>query len=88
MHYAERVFARGMYGAVNRKTGRIDEVRRVQHLVAFEIDFHQTRRCDFVEHHAVRIEQEVMVRAWHARRDMRKDQIVPTVECNQAIGGS
>src|SRR5438132_13246197 len=85
MHDAERVFARGMYGAVNRKAGGIDEVRRIHHLVAVWIDLHQTRRRDFVEHHAVGIEQKVMLSSWHARGNMREDQIVPAIERDQSI---
>src|SRR5213080_3605413 len=85
MHYAERIFARGMYGAVNRKTGWIDGVRRVHCLVAVRIDLHQTRGSDFIEHHPIRIEQKMMLSPRHARRDMREDQIIPTVKRDQAI---
>ena len=67
MHHAQCVFAGRMHCAVNREASRIDEVRRVDDLVAFEIDFHETRSRDFVEHHAVRVKQEVMLRAGYTR---------------------
>ena len=41
MHNAQRVFARLMHGAVNREAGRVDEVRRVHHFVAGQIDLYQ-----------------------------------------------
>ena len=54
--------------------------------VPFEVDAHQARRSDLLEHEAVRIDQEV-VRAGHARRDVREHQIVPTEMRHEPIAG-
>ena len=42
---------------------------------------------DFIEGQSVRVDQEVVLAARHARRKMRKDQIVPPEMCNQTICG-
>ena len=42
-------------------------------LVAVQVDLHQARRRDLVEHQAVGIDQEVMLRPRHARRDVGVD---------------
>ena len=52
-----------------------------------QIDLDQARRRDFVEHQAVRVDQEVMVGARHARRDVGVDQIVPAIQRDEAIAG-
>ena len=60
---AQRVFARGVDGRVDREARRIDVVRRRRDDVAVEIDLHQRRRRHLLEEHPVRVDQEVVVRA-------------------------
>ena len=40
-----------------------------------------------MKHHAVGVDQEIF-RAWHLGRDVRKDQIVPTMGGHQPVTGS
>ena len=56
-------------------------------LVAVEVDLDQTGSGDFVEHQAVGIDQEMMLRSRHPRRDVGVDQIVPAVMRDEAIAG-
>ena len=58
----------------------------VDDLVAVDVDLHQARRGDLLEQQAVRIDQEVMLRPRHARRDVREDHVVPAVQCDQPVG--
>ena len=75
-----------MNRTVDREAGGIDLVGRCHHLVAGEIDLDQTRGGDLVEHHAVGIDQEVMLGPRHARREVREDEVVPMKMRDQSIG--
>jgi hypothetical protein len=87
MKHAAGVLAHLVDRRMDGKAGRVDAVFAFAELVAVEIDLHQARRGDFLEHQAVRVDQEVMVGAGDARRDVGVDQIVPAIECDQAIAG-
>ena len=54
-------------------------------LLAVEIDLDEARRGDLVERHAVRIDEEVVLRSGNARRDVREDQIVPAVQRDEPV---
>ena len=69
------------------EAGRVDAVFALAELVAVKIDLHQARRRDFLEHQPVRVDQEVMVGARQACRDMREDEIVPVEHRHQPIAG-
>ena len=84
---ATGVFANFVNRRVNDEAGRIDLVRALGELIAVEIDFHKARCGDFVEHQSVRVDEKMMLRSGHARRDMRIDQIVPAIQCDQPVGG-
>src|SRR6056297_2130864 len=87
MHYAGGILTNRMDGAVNGETGRVDvELVRVD-LVPFLVDAYQAGGRDFLEHHAVRIDQEMVLVTGNPQGNMREDQIVPAVEGNQAVGG-
>jgi hypothetical protein len=85
VQHALRVLAPGVYRAVDGEAGRIDVVRAVQHLAPGEVDLDEARRGDLVEHHPVRVDEEVMLGAGHARRDVGEDQVIPAVMRHQAI---
>ncbi len=62
---------------VNDKTGRIDAMTsHILNYVAVPVNLHQARRSDFIEHHAVRIDQHVFA-AGHARGEVCEDQVGP-----------
>ena len=73
MHDAKRVFSRSMHRTVNGEAGGIDGIRRFHHDVAGQIYLYKAGRSDLVEHHAVRIKQEVMFRSGNTGRDVRED---------------
>jgi len=68
-----------MHGTMNRKSSRIDLIWRGHHYVSFKIHFYQNRGRDLFKHHAVRIDQEMMVGGRHTSGDVREDKIVPPV---------
>ena len=84
---AVHVGARLMDRAVNDKTRVVERVLRRQQDIAFLIQFEQRRGGDLAETHSVRIDQEVPRFARHTARDMRRDEIGPAVEVDQAITG-
>ena len=43
--------------------------------VAIAVDLHQVGGAHLVEHHAVLVDEEVVLRARHARADMRVDEV-------------
>ncbi|MNT46403.1 hypothetical protein D3C72_1830410 [compost metagenome] len=81
------VLARGVDRRVDGETGGIDEAGRVLNDVAVQIDLHQRRGCNFIEIPAVGIDQKMMLRPWHAGRDMGEDHVVPAVQSHQPIQG-
>src|SRR5271165_6912479 len=73
--------------AVNDEACRIDWPGTIDHLVALHVDFHQARGRDFVEHHAVRINEKMMLRSRYPRGDMGEYQVVPMEMRDQTISG-
>src|SRR6266536_3103243 len=73
---------------MNGKAGGIDIILRGHHLAAFKINFHQRRRGNFLEHPAVWIEEEMVLGSRHASGDVGKDEIIPAIERDEAIGCS
>ncbi|MNT08245.1 hypothetical protein D3C72_1429810 [compost metagenome] len=86
VHHAADFGARLVHGAVDDEAGRVDVIRRFQHGLPFVVDLDQARRRDLVEHHAVGVDQELVRRIGHARRDMREDQVVPAEVGHQPVG--
>ncbi|KAG0923630.1 hypothetical protein G6F31_019432 [Rhizopus arrhizus] len=69
--------------------GRIDAVtggRRAED-IAGQIDLDQAGRGDFVIHHAVGVDQQVIVRAGDARGDMVVDQVAHSEVRHQPVAG-
>src|SRR5262245_60732923 len=73
--------------AVDREPRRVDVVRAVLDLATLEIDLDETRGGDLLEEVSVGIDQEVMLRTRHARRDVREHEIVPAKERHQPVAG-
>ncbi|MNP51903.1 hypothetical protein D3C76_1462580 [compost metagenome] len=54
---------------------------------AIDVDLDQVGGGDFVEQQAKGVDQEVLVRPWHAGREVRVDMVGPAKQRRQAIGG-
>jgi hypothetical protein len=68
--------------------GEVDAVvRGIRDDLAIEIDLDQRGRRDLLVHHAERIDQEMLVAARHARRDMVEVQVGHAVEIDKAVAG-
>ena len=87
MEYAAGVLAHPVDRRMDGEAGRVDAVIAPGKLVAVEVDLDQARRGDLVEHQSVGVDQEVMVRPRHPRGDVGIDQIVPAIQCDEAIAG-
>ena len=87
VHDARHILPGRMNAAVNREAGRIDFVGRVHDLPAAEIDLDERGSRDFLEQHAVGIDQKMMLRSGNPRRHVSEDEVIPAVERNQPIRG-
>jgi hypothetical protein len=87
VQHALRVVASLMDGAVDDEAGRVDRERRILDLVAVEVDLHEARRGDLVEEDAVGIDEELILGAGHAQRDVREDEVFPAEHRAGAIRG-
>ncbi len=81
-----RILPAHVDGGVDHEAGRIDDVGRLHHRLTLDVDLHQRRGGDLLEHQLVGVDQEVVLGAGHARRQMGEDQVVPPVYGDQAIG--
>ena len=92
VQHATDLRARLMYGAVNHKTGWIDREGTVMQFAAFHVDLDETGGRDFLEHHPIGIDQELVRVAGHGSgklgTDMGEHQVAPAVKGNQAVAGS
>ena len=80
------VVARGVDRAVDHEARRVDRVRRLSRPSRpCEVDLHQARRGDLVEDHPVRVDQEVVLGARHARGDVGEDEVVPAEMRDEAV---
>ena len=68
--------------------GRVDRVGRLENDIALEVDLDQAAGGHLLEQEAIGVDQKVVVRPGHARGDVREDEIVPAVHCDQAIARS
>ncbi len=87
VHDAGGIVAHRVDGAVDGETGRVDVVIAVVELVTFLIHPHQAGGGDLVEHHAVGVDQEMMLVAGDAGGKVGKDKIIPAVQGNEPVGG-
>ena len=81
------ILARGMDRRMDHEAGAVDGCGRIADRIAVEVDLDQRRGGDLLEHHVVRIDEEMVLRPRHPRREMREDQVVPPVERDEAVGG-
>jgi hypothetical protein len=86
MHDTAGVFLGHMNGAVDSESGRIDAIAVVGHDITGLIDFHQRRRRDFMEHHAIGVYQKTMISPWQSCGQMRKNQVIPAKVSHQSVG--
>ena len=87
MKHAAGVLAHFVDRRMDGEAGRVDAVVALGELVAVEIDLDQARGGDLVEHQAVGIDQEMMLRSRHPRGDVGVDQIVPAIMRDQPVAG-
>ena len=87
VQHALRVRARGVHGAVDGEPGRVDLVGAFEHLAALEVDLDEARGRDLLEEHPVRVDEEVVLRPRHPRRDVREDEVVPAEAGDEAVAG-
>ena len=87
VHHAVGIVAHGVDGAVDGEARRVDIEVTVIEFVAGLVHAYQAGSGDLVEHHAVGIDQEVMLVAGDAGRQVGKDQVVPAVQGDQPVGG-
>jgi hypothetical protein len=85
VQYTGRIVAYRVHRAVDDKPRRIHWEWRLHQLVALLVNFDQAAGGDFIKHHPVGVDQEVVVWAGKAGTDVGKDQVAPTIRSNQAI---
>jgi hypothetical protein len=79
------VLARGVNRRVDDEAGIVDAVGAGLDQVAIQIDLDQAGGGDLAEPQPIRIDQEVVLRTRHARRDVGEDQVVPALQRRQTI---
>ena len=89
VQHAGDVVARAVDRAVDHVARQVDAVVRigVGDDLAVEIDLDQRGRGDLLVHHAERIDQEMLLVARHARRDVVEVQVGHPVEIDEPIAG-
>ena len=87
VQHALGVVARGVDGAVDDEARGVDGKGRVLELLALLVDLDQARGGDLVEEHAVRIDQELVRRARHPRRDVGEHEVLPAEACHEPVAG-
>ena len=85
MKHAAGILAHFMDRGVNGEAGGVDAVVALGELVAVEVDLDEARCGDLVEHQAVWVDQEMMLRSRHPRGDVSVDQIVPAIIGDQTV---
>lgn len=86
VQHAGHVVAHFVDGAVDGVARRVDIVGALHLLIAGLVNLDQARRGDLVEHQPIGVDQEIFS-ARHLGRNMREDQVIPTVHGHQAIAG-
>ena len=89
VQYAGNVGPRFVNSAVDYVTGLVDVVVGIglPDDVAVDVDLHQARGCDLLVEQAVEIDQEVVLGAGNARRDVVIDEVGHPVFVYQAVAG-
>ena len=83
-----RLGARVVDAAVDHEAGLVHaHADGVVDDLAFAVDLHQRGRGDLVEHHAERVDQEVVLWARHAGGEVREDEVGPLVLRRDLVGG-
>ena len=76
-----------MHGRMDDEARRIDRVIGAAQNVALLVHLDQRRGGDFLEEHAVGVEQEMVVRVRNARRDMGAGHVAPPVLGGKLVAG-
>ena len=87
MKHAHGIVARRVDGAVDCKACRIDaESERIVDDVAVEINCHEVGCGDFLEAHAIGVDQETVVTSRKPHRNVSVDAVVEAEPVNEPIG--
>src|SRR5215469_15197126 len=78
MHDAKGVFARGVDGAMNGESRRVDVVWSLHQDFSVEVYLDETGGRDLVEHHAVWIDQKLVLGPGEAGGNVSENQVVPS----------
>jgi hypothetical protein len=73
---------------MNDKAGRIDAVGRFAQNISGKVNLHEAAGRDLLKEQANWVDQEMFVRPWHARGQMGKNKVIPTMMGYQTIGAS
>jgi hypothetical protein len=87
VQHAQRIGPPRVNGAVDHEAGLVHFSLGVVHLVAVQVDLHQRRRRHFRKQQPVRVDQKVMLRPRHARRDVVVDEVVHAEVRHQPVAG-
>src|SRR5208337_3066440 len=87
MHHAGRVLARGVDRRVDDEAGRVDVERALHDLGTLQVDLDEIRGRHLLEHEAVGVDEEVMVAARNAGRNVGEDEVVPAVSGDEPVAG-
>jgi len=82
-----QILARHVDRAVNDKTGAVHLIGRLVQNVAVDVGLDQVRGGDLLVEKAIGVDQELILRARHAQRDVIVDQMRPAIVRDQPIGG-
>jgi len=85
--YASHFRPGHVHSAGKRKAAAVDLAFRGLDLIALGVNLHQRRRSNLFEQETVGVDQEMVVPAWHARRDACVDQIRPSEQIDKAVAG-
>ncbi len=80
-----RIFARGVDRRMDHVTRVIDPVFALAEDLAVDIDLDQARCGDFLEHQAIGVDQEMLIGAGHARRNVRVEEIIEAMDRRHAV---
>jgi hypothetical protein len=74
-------------GAVDDEARRVHGPLARRELLAVRVDLHQAARGDLLEEHPVGVDEERVVLARDAGRDVREDEVVPAEVGDEAVAG-
>ena len=87
VHDGMGILARHVQGAVDGEASGVGHVGRLDDRMALDIDLDERGGGDLLEHQVVGVDEEVMLRPRHPRREVGEDDVIPAIQRHQPIGG-